>query len=731
MRECAGPTVAALAVLSLLILAKDILSFTDFIINRGFGVNVVTLILFYEIVPLASRTLPFALLIGALVGLGRLRRDRELVALEAAGIASQRLVGPVLAFATVMMAIGLLLSVFAAPWATRSLATTLRQMAAENPGLSLRAGSVREFNRVKLAAREVSADGKQLRGVLLWVPERGQTVFAEQGEIAPEGDGAMQLVLHEGVMLRTPRVRGEETRFQSFFQPLQERIGRVRKNEDFLTETPVDELTAVAWGGTEDQELARRAQSEFHRRLSYPAATLCFGLLAVPLTLTGYGFSRAAGGVIGLLVTLLYYGLMQLGDGFIQAGVLHPSGGVWLPNLVVTLLAAMLLWREKSGLGRRRLSLQQQEFPWLRERQPERLLPWRRYILQRYVARQYLLMALASFAVLFVGYLLVDILERLEWFARYHADMLKALRFYSMRAPLLASRIVPMALLLAATLTVSALSVYRELIGMRACGVSGSRALIPILLIASLLTPLYFVLNEVLVPKTNALAERIKNREIKNRSQASGSLQEMLWFQAGARVYQAEQLNPHRGEVKALSIYTLGANGLPVERIDAAAARHLGDGLWELSEPSRIAISEEGFREMPAETRMQLGEAPTETVDALQLGVRELAQQIHEAEAQGYDASVYRVDFHAKLAAPVACIVLPAVALFFAVSGPPFPGPALTLLVSAIIGIGHVLMTGLCASLGYGGFLTPSLAGWVPALGWIGLAGFFARRKPN
>src|SRR5215471_7161450 len=146
IQEITSPTLIAIAGLTLLILAKDILSFTDFVINRGFGVSVVLMIAFYEIVPLASRTLPFAVLIGALVGLGRLKADHEIIALQAAGLSGKRLVGPVLAFATGMLTVGLILSLFSAPWAIRSLTSTLRQMAAENPGLSLRSGTVREFN---------------------------------------------------------------------------------------------------------------------------------------------------------------------------------------------------------------------------------------------------------------------------------------------------------------------------------------------------------------------------------------------------------------------------------------------------------------------------------------------------------------------------------------------------------------------------------------------------------
>jgi lipopolysaccharide export system permease protein len=328
-----------------------------------------------------------------------------------------------------------------------------------------------------------------------------------------------------------------------------------------------------------------------------------------------------------------------------------------------------------------------------------------------------------------MGYLLVDVLERLQWFARYHADTLKALRFYSVRIPLLASQIVPMSLLLATALTVSLFSARRELLGMRACGVSAVRILMPILLIAGIIAPGYFLLNEVVVPRTNALAEQLKEVEIKKRTPQAGPLHLMIWYRAGTRVYQTTQLDPRLGEAQEISIYELGTNGLPLNRTDARQAKHVGDGVWELVDPVRTEISDHGLHETPAPLRAQLGEAPSEPLDTKQLGAWELVREIRDTEANGYDATTYRVDFHVKLAAPFTCMLLPAVALFFAIGGPPFPSPALTLLTSSVLGVGHILLTGVCASLGYGGFLPPSLAGWAPSVGLAVLAGLLARRS--
>ena len=95
IQELVFPTTIALAGLTVLVLTRDLLGLSDLIINRDFGVATVPWIAFSKVVPLAARILPFAVLIGALVGIGRLRADREVLAMEAAGVSSRLLVGPV------------------------------------------------------------------------------------------------------------------------------------------------------------------------------------------------------------------------------------------------------------------------------------------------------------------------------------------------------------------------------------------------------------------------------------------------------------------------------------------------------------------------------------------------------------------------------------------------------------------------------------------------------------
>jgi lipopolysaccharide export system permease protein len=287
-----------------------------------------------------------------------------------------------------------------------------------------------------------------------------------------------------------------------------------------------------------------------------------------------------------------------------------------------------------------------------------------------------------------------------------------------------------MSLLVATALTVSLLAAEGELIGMRACGISSLRALAPALLLSTLTAPAYFLLNNVLVPRTNALADELKRTEIKADfyKTKEGRARLGAWIRSGKQVLEADRFDPDLGDVRQIKVYQLGDDGLPISREDATSARHVGKGVWRLVDPVRIEIDGEQARRVPARRFAQLGETLTAKVDTMHLSVAELAAEIRDVESGGYDATSFRVDYHAKLAEPFACIVLPAVVLFFAVTGPPFPGPAQTLLVSGIVGVVYILLSGVAASLGYGGALPPAAAGWGPVGLFGAIAAFFGVR---
>lgn len=728
--EALRPFLFALFGLTLVVLTSDLIGFSELVINRGLGAGEVALLAFFEAVPVASLIFPFSILIGALVALGRLGADREVFALEACGLSTARLMGPVAAFAAGLGLVSAALALFGAPAANRALDRALEQISRRHPWAQLRPGLVQRFGGWQVEAREASAKGDQLRGVLLWMPDFGATLFARSGRVAAAPDGGVQLELREASLLLSPRDGPQMLRFDVLKARLPDSDAPVTRDEDErLRGLTLAELRAAAARQAAAGDAVPPALVELHRRFAAPVAAWIFGGLAVPLFFIRRSFSRAGGSVLGIGTTIAYFALAQLGEGLAHSGSLSVAAGVWLPDAVLAALGLLLFarMRRASVLGRtfdRRARIDLRSLAGRATGRPHRSA------LGRYVAGRFLALTALSFAVLLTAYLLIDVMERLDWFARYQAGGSEILRFYAARAPLLASRVVPMALLVGTALVVSLLAVEGELTGMRACGIATPRALLPVLWISLLVAPAYFVLRDVVVPRTNALADTLKETEIKEEfyRELAESAKSAVWRRSGSRVLAAARFDTDLGEARELSIYEIDEDGLPSSRTDAVAARHIGRGVWRLLRPHRIELRAGHLRSATAHNYANLGEELDARVDTMHLSIRELAREIEAIEADGYDATQLRVDYHVKLADALACLVLPACVLFFALGGPPYAGPAQTLLVSGMLAVAYILLTGVGASFGYRGSIPPVLGGWGPTLAASLLAGGLAVR---
>jgi lipopolysaccharide export system permease protein len=131
---------------------------------------------------------------------------------------------------------------------------------------------------------------------------------------------------------------------------------------------------------------------------------------------------------------------------------------------------------------------------------------------------------------------------------------------------------------------------------------------------------------------------------------------------------------------------------------------------------------------------VDLGEQPSDELDLMHLSVSDVRQLVRDFAAVGDSTTAFEVDLHLKLATPLACLLLPALVLIFAVNGPPFPSTTLTLILAGALAVGYTLSTGTFASFGRSGVLPAWAGGWGPnllavlILTWLALRTRLGRR---
>jgi lipopolysaccharide export system permease protein len=95
------------------------------------------------------------------------------------------------------------------------------------------------------------------------------------------------------------------------------------------------------------------------------------------------------------------------------------------------------------------------------------------------------------------------------------------------------------------------------------------------------------------------------------------------------------------------------------------------------------------------------------------MSFKELLYYIREIEAEGYDATSYRVDLHSKFAIPFACLIVCLIGTGITVRKISAHGLAVNITVGIFMIFLYWISQSFCMSLGYGGMLPPFIAAWM------------------
>src|SRR3989475_3479946 len=95
-REVLSPTLLGLCVYVLVFVMNALFELAELAIKKDLSVRSVVTILFYFLPRVLEMTIPMAILLGVLVGIGRLSTDSAVVALRASGVSYWKILYPVL-----------------------------------------------------------------------------------------------------------------------------------------------------------------------------------------------------------------------------------------------------------------------------------------------------------------------------------------------------------------------------------------------------------------------------------------------------------------------------------------------------------------------------------------------------------------------------------------------------------------------------------------------------------
>jgi LPS export ABC transporter permease LptF/LPS export ABC transporter permease LptG len=765
VREISRHALLGLAVFTFVLFVPQLIRLMElFVRHTGSGTQILEL--FLCIFPgVFTFAIPMAILIGVLLGLGRMSADSEIIALTALGISRRRILQPVGVLAVSGAVLTLGTTVWLAPLAIRTFRALESNLAASQVSFQVQPRVFDErFPGLVLYVNDVSASGTQWHGVFL-ADAGGESgarlTLAENAIVIAEPRlGKLELHLQGGATHEFSREDAERYSVTSFGRndlPI-EVTGLAPEQSRQLSnpELPLRQLLntkGAAW---------REARVELHRRLAFPAACLVFALVAVPLGSQPRRGGRAAGSLIAVLLIAIYYLLFVMGAALARRSVLPPAAGIWGADLLLAVLGLVLLPRMEQFRGESRWLRPFGKFRmWLRLRrlkkararaaaaraqnglraQQEIVLPSSGsfprimdiYLLRRFFFHFALL--LLAFVFLFEAFTFFELLDDI---ARHRVPFLVVVDYFACLTPYLMYQLAPLGALVAVLVTLGVMSKNNEVVACRASGISLYRLAIPLLLAGTAVMATMVTLDETYLPYATQRQDALHN-QIKGRPPQTYMRPQRWIFGENAKIYNYDLFDSSQNLFGGLNILELDPATFQMRRRVFASRAHWSDSqkVWIL-EGGWIRDFSDGaiirFDRFPVTSLPELTEPPSyfhrEVRQAFQMSWVELHDYIEGLRRAGFDVANLTVQWHVKLAypliAPVSMLLAIPFTLFVGTRGA-VGGIAL----GVGIGILYYSSARLLEAMGGVGQLPPFLAAWSTDVTFLFLGLYFFFKMPT
>ncbi len=758
LREIIPPFLLGLLVLTFVLMLPPLMNEAEELIAKGVDGFIISSMMLMLVPQGLGLALPMALLMGILMGLGRMSTDRETVALQACGVSIYRMLGPVALLALLATGATFYVIEVVVPDANQRFRELMLQVYTSRAEGEVKPRVFYDgFEGVTLYVREVSpagwrdvflADSRDAGRMDVSVAERGRV------EVDPERQ-AVHIVLSEGTRHRSDA--GDPTAYELHeFSEIRISIGMESMFPQSAPQRGLAELRLPALR-REAERMRAAGESphapimEMHERFSIPIACLVFALVGVGLGITTRKDAKSSSFALGIGVIFVYYVSMYLPEAMAKGALVSPHLAKWLPNLVLGLAGlALVVWRShlaerpivdsllhrrgRPGAGGSATSTGSGPEP--AAAHAVRLSAGGHRglsLLDRYVLHMYLRwvsMALVGLLGIFYISTFIDLSDKLF---KGQTDLPQLLEYFWFATPQFVYFVLPISALLATLVTIGTLTRSSELTVMKACGISLARAALPMFAFSLVWSGCLFALEEGVLGQANRRAEAIRH-EIRSGTPPPSNLLGRRWIAgSGSTLYHSRYVQPEREAIDGLSVYELEDAPWRIRRRTYAAHAMFANGwegqdVWTRRFPDPGAEDRAPVYASAAARPLPYVDPPetfrTEQPDPDVMGFRELDRYIETLRARGLDVVSLVVALHRKASFPFVCLVLTLIAVPFAVTTGS-RGALYGVGAGIVLAFSYWVVLSVFGAIGSAGLLTPALAAWSPNVLFGGTAAYF------
>jgi len=347
--EFIPPTLLALFVFTFILTMERIFDSINLLISKGVSLSTVVQLLGYALPPILVYTIPLAILGGALICFGRLSSDNEITAIQASGISLYTIFFPVIIMSLVVSIFLVSFNQQIAPKAHSQFRKLYYQIVHKNPVLKLEERTFIDIKDYRVYVEKIKHKKGKLSGIIMYemredgfptliTAQTGKMITNEQQVVFKLLDGTIQQKDKDD-----PN-KYSITYFKNYDISLDLTQTTPQKTKR-IKEMKKSELLQEIKRLKQDNIPTHSLEIEYHQRRSLAFAPFAFCLIGIPLGIRVRQKAKSIGFGFSLLLFMLYWFLLVEGIRLGERGIVHPAVGVWIPNLVIGITGAWMIYR--------------------------------------------------------------------------------------------------------------------------------------------------------------------------------------------------------------------------------------------------------------------------------------------------------------------------------------------------------------------------------------------------
>lgn len=371
------------------------------------------------------------------------------------------------------------------------------------------------------------------------------------------------------------------------------------------------------------------------------------------------------------------------------------------------------------------------------------------FTLSFYISRNFFFYLALVFGIFFVLIFFIDIVEMLRKTAGKNISFIVVAKLVILKMPLLLQQVMPFVILVASSLSYSALARKSELVVIRSAGVSGLEFLLPSAVTAFFIGVLVLVF---LNPASAIMVTKLK--QIENNSDKNKGIElseNGVWIRQKELFEDSDIIKITEEELAQKNDFVINAKNLKKYQDNGKEIIYLTEIMVLVFNPeseflyridAEIAYLEgSNFRIM--EPKITYDNAITDTKEEIYLYTNLIKQDIEEGfpepeeisfwnlkkyilkiSSSGFSTTKYFMSWHKNLSTPLLYFVMTIIGSVFSLKSARHSNLGLSIVVTIIIGFIIYFTSNLINSLGLSGSLPIAVSIWFPIL-IIGLTGMF------